>query len=582
MNPSEASGVLAEAPLAAQSEVGRRAFLAYFSMAGLGGTLLPGVLWAQAQQQQRITKEMIACAEQIAGLEFTDAEREGMLRGLNQSLSQYEQLREVPLPNSVPPAIQFDPVPPGMVLPTERRPMRMSPPPDVTRPAKLEEVAFWSVRYLSELIRTRQVTALELTEMYLARLKQHGPRLEAVITLTEERALAQAARADAEIAAGNYRGPLHGIPWAAKDLLAVRGYRTTWGAKPYEEQIIDVDATVVERLDAAGAILVAKVTLGALAQGDVWFGGRTRNPWNLEQGSSGSSAGSAAAVVAGLVGFAIGTETLGSISSPSTRTGATGLRPTFGRVSRYGAMALSWSMDKIGPICRSAEDCALVLDAIHGPDGRDATVRDVPFNWDATVTPSQLRIGYHRSAFERGESENDRRRKAFDDATLDVLRGLGAKLIPVETPDQYPLNAIRGAVLATEAAAAFDELTRSNRDDLMVDSSWPDTFRQARMVPAVEYIQANRVRMLVMNAMHATMSGIDVLVAPTSGGNQLLLTNLTGHPAVIVPNGFTEEGTPVSITFVGGLYGEAAALALAKAYQEATDFHLRRPPLFSV
>jgi Asp-tRNA(Asn)/Glu-tRNA(Gln) amidotransferase A subunit family amidase len=426
------------------------------------------------------------------------------------------------------------------------------------------------------------VTSLELTEMYLTRLKQHGPRLEAVITLTEERALAQARRADADLAAGIHRGPLHGIPWAAKDLLAVRGYRTTWGAAPYEAQVIDVDAAVVERLDAAGAVLVAKVTLGALAQGDVWYGGRTRNPWNLEQGSSGSSAGSAATVVAGLVGFAIGTETLGSISSPSTRTGATGLRPTFGRVSRYGAMALSWSMDKIGPVCRAVEDCALVLDAIHGPDRRDPTVRDVPFNWDATVTPRQLRIGYHRSAFERAESDNDRRRKAFDDASLEVLRGLGAELIPAETPDGYPLNAIRGAVLSTEAAAAFDELTRTGADDLMVDSSWPNSFRQARLVPAVEYIQANRVRTLVMGAMHAAMSAIDVLVAPTSGGNQLLLTNLTGHPAVILPNGFTDEGAPVSITFVGGLFGEADALAVAKAYQDATDFHTRRPPLFAV
>jgi Asp-tRNA(Asn)/Glu-tRNA(Gln) amidotransferase A subunit family amidase len=582
MNPGESISATEEAPTATAAGVERRAFLAYFSLAGLSGTLLPGVLWAQAQQQQRITKEMIVSAEAVAGLEFTDAEREEMVRGLNQSLSQYEQLREVPLPNAVPPAVQFDPVLPGMDLPTERRPLRMSPPPAVTRPARLEEVAFWSVRQLAELIRTRQVTSLELTEMYLTRLKQHGPRLEAVITLTEERALAQARRADADLAAGIHRGPLHGIPWAAKDLLAVRGYRTTWGAAPYEAQVIDVDAAVVERLDAAGAVLVAKVTLGALAQGDVWYGGRTRNPWNLEQGSSGSSAGSAATVVAGLVGFAIGTETLGSISSPSTRTGATGLRPTFGRVSRYGAMALSWSMDKIGPVCRAVEDCALVLDAIHGPDRRDPTVRDVPFNWDATVTPRQLRIGYHRSAFERAESDNDRRRKAFDDASLEVLRGLGAELIPAETPDGYPLNAIRGAVLSTEAAAAFDELTRTGADDLMVDSSWPNSFRQARLVPAVEYIQANRVRTLVMGAMHAAMSAIDVLVAPTSGGNQLLLTNLTGHPAVILPNGFTDEGAPVSITFVGGLFGEADALAVAKAYQDATDFHTRRPPLFAV
>jgi Asp-tRNA(Asn)/Glu-tRNA(Gln) amidotransferase A subunit family amidase len=580
MTPSEALPTAVECT-GTSSGLDRRAFVAWFSAIGLGGTLLPGVLWAQAQQQQPITKEMIAQAEEIAGLEFTDAEREEMVRGLNNSLEAFEQLREVPLPNAVPPAIQFDPVLPGMVLPTIRSPIRMSAPSAASRPVNLEEVAFWSVRDLGELIRTGQVTSLELTNMYLGRLKRHGPTLEAVVTLTEERALAQARQADADLALGRYHGPLHGIPWAAKDLLAVRGYRTTWGAQPYVDQMLDIDATVVERLDAAGAVLVAKVTLGALAQGDVWYGCRTRNPWNLEQGSSGSSAGSAATVVAGLAGFAIGTETLGSISSPSTRTGATGLRPTFGRVSRHGAMALSWSMDKIGPICRAVEDCALVLDAIHGPDGRDGTIRDVPFNWDATVLPRDLRIGYHRSAFERAESDNDRRRKAFDDASLDVLRRLGAELIPVETPEQYPLNAVRSSILAVEAAAAFDELTRSGRDELLENSSWPNTFRQARFTPAVEYIQANRVRSLIMGAMDAAMAGIDVLVAPTSGGNQLLLTNLTGHPAVILPNGFTEEGTPVSITFIGRLYGEAEALAVARAYQQATDFHTRRPPLFT-
>ncbi|MGH7506171.1 MAG: amidase, partial [Longimicrobiales bacterium] len=306
-----------------------------------------------------------------------------------------------------------------------------------------------------------------------------------------------------------------------------------------------------------------------------------RNPWNLEQGSSGSSAGSAATTVAGPTGFSIGTETLGSISSPSTRTGATGLRPTFGRVSRYGAMALSWSMDKIGPICRAVEDCALVFDAIHGPDGRDPTIRDVPFNWDATVGPRDLRIGYLKSAFDEPDDEDDRPRKVFDDASLEVLRGLGAELIPLELPTHLPLNALRSTILSVEAAAAFDELTRSGRDDLMVDSSWPNSFREARLVPAVEYVQANRIRTLAMDATHAALNGFDVIVAPTSGSNQLLLTNLTGHPALILPNGFTDEGTPVSITFIGQLYGEADLLALAKAYQDATDFHTRRPPLFA-
>lgn len=515
---SDATGAARRADNGGAGTLDRRAFVASLT-GGVGGILVPGVLGGQQQEGQEIvTTEMIAAAEQIAGLEFTEAQREEMAEGVGRRLEIYQQLREVALPNSVLPAAQFDPVLPGMTVPApagQRPTVRVRTAPEVARPEDLEEVAFWPVTSLAELVRTGQATPSELTRLYLDRLKRYGPELEAVITLTEARALEQARRADEEIAAGRYRGPLHGIPWGAKDLLATRGYRTTWGAKPYEDQMIDLDATVVERLDAAGAILVAKLTLGALAQGDVWYGGRTRNPWNPEQGSSGSSAGSSATTVAGLVGFSIGTETLGSIVSPSTRTGATGLRPTFGRVSRYGAMALVWSMDKIGPICRSVEDCALVFDAIRGPDGHDPTLRDVPFNWDATVRPADLRIGYYSSAFDSQESDRDRERKPFDDATLDVLRSLGANLIPIETPAQYPLGALRSAILSVEAAAAFDELTRSGRDQLMERSSWPNTFREARLVPAVEYIQAMRVRTLVMQAMHEVMRDIDVLVAPS-------------------------------------------------------------------
>jgi Asp-tRNA(Asn)/Glu-tRNA(Gln) amidotransferase A subunit family amidase len=444
----------------------------------------------------------------------------------------------------------------------------------------LNDVAFWPVTRLAQLIRTRAVTPTELTNMYLARLRKYGPQLECVVTLTEELALEQAQRADREIAAGRYRGALHGIPWGAKDLLATRRYPTTWGAKPFTQQRIDDDATVVQKLDEAGAVLVAKLTLGELAMGDVWFGGRTKNPWKLDQGSSGSSAGPAAAVVAGLVGFSIGSETLGSIVSPSTRTGATGLRPTYGRVSRAGAMALSWSMDKIGPICRSVEDCALVLHAIHGSDGRDPTVHDVPFNWDARVRPASLRIGYVRSAF---DTEENHPAREFDLKALDVLRGLGARLTPVELPDMYPVPALR-VILNAEAGAAFDELTRSGRDDELTRqdaTAWPNTFRQARFIPAVEYIQANRIRTLLMAAMSNTMRDIDVLVTPTAAPNVLLTTNLTGHPAVVVPNGFNPDGTPVSLSFIGGLFGEAPALALAKAYQDATSFHTKTPPGFA-
>ncbi len=413
--------------------------------------------------------------------------------------------------------------------------------------------------------------------MYLDRLKRHGPTLESVITVTEELALRQAARADREIATGTYRGPLHGIPWGGKDLLAVKGYRTTWGARPYEDQVIDEDATVVRRLEEAGAVLIAKLTLGALAQGDWWYGGRTRNPWNPKQGSSGSSAGSASSTVAGLVGFSIGTETLGSIVSPATRCGATGLRPTFGRVSRYGAMALSWSMDKIGPLCRAVEDCALVFDAIHGADGKDPTARTLPFNWDAEAPLTDLRIGYLKSAFE-SERATD-----ADKAALEVIRSLGIDPVPVELPDEFPLGAMR-IILSAEAAAAFDELTLSGRDDLLTRQgrgTWPHTFRTARMTPAVEYIQANRLRTMVMGATEAALDGIDVFITPSFAQSVLLLTNLTGHPTVVLPSGFTEEGMPVSISFVGKLWGDAEMLRVARAFQEATDHHLKRPPLFA-
>lgn len=562
-------------PAGGGAPVDRRHFMAYFSAIGLGGTLLPGVLWARIQGAREVTKEMIAQAAAVAGLEFTEEQREQMVRGLNQNQRAYEGLRGVALPNSVMPALHFDPVVPGTPLPTERRPLRKSRPEPVRRPDRIEDVAFWPVTRLSELVRTGQLRSEELTELYLDRLKRHGPTLECVVTLTEERALEQARRADREIAASRYRGPLHGIPWGVKDVLAVRGYPTTWGAAPYRDQVIDLDATVVRKLDEAGAVLVAKLTVGALAQGDQWFGGQTKNPWNLEQGSSGSSAGSASATVAGLVGFSIGTETLGSIVSPSTRCGATGLRPTYGRVSRHGAMALSWSMDKIGPICRSVEDCALVFDAIRGPDGMDPTVRELPFNWDGDRSLAGLRIGYLKSGFEA-----DRDHKEFDDAALAAIRALGIDPVPFELPDGLPYGAMR-IILSAEAAAAFDELTRSGRVDEIERSSWPNTFRQARLIPAVEYIQANRVRTLAMTAMHEAMREIDVFVTPSYAANVLLLTNLTGHPAVVVPNGFTDAGTPVSLSFIGKLWGEAETLAVAKAYQDATGFHTRHPQAFA-
>ena len=560
----------------------RRRFLAYFSSIGLTSTLLPGVLWAKIQEKKelRISKEMLTEAEKLAGLDFTDEERDLMLEGLDEYLEKYEELRKISIANSVPPALNFNPILPGMRFETESKPLKMSKVPKQKAPNNLEEVAFWPVTRLAQLIKSGQVSSVALTKMYLKRLKRYDPQLQCVVTLTEDLALKQARSADNEIAAGKYRGPLHGIPWGAKDLLAAKGYKTTWGARPYKDRIIDLDATVVKRLEVAGAVLVAKLTMGALAWGDVWYGGKTKNPWNLEQGSSGSSAGPASATAAGLVGFSIGTETWGSIVSPATRCGVTGLRPTYGRVSRYGAMALSWSMDKIGPMCRSVEDCALVFDAIYGPDEKDGTLVDMPFNWDIGLDIKKLRIGYVKNLFD--EERENKEWQNFDHATIEKLGTVGINLIPIELPDS-PISAL-SFILGAEAAAAFDELTRSNKDDLLVrqiKNAWPNVFRQARMIPAVEYIQANRARTLVMEAMAELMSKIDVYAVPSYGGNNLLMTNLTGHPAVVLPNGFTEKGTPTSITFMGNLFSEAETLAVAKAFQDATDFHLKHPVLAS-
>lgn len=546
--------------------------MSYFAAIGLGSTLLPGILWGRVAAGDPITPETIAKAAELAGLELDEQERVMMVEGLTDQEKRLESLHAVKLENDVAPALHFDPLPPGMMLDHRERPMVRSPVSARAVPKDLEELAFLPVTELSELVRRRKVTSTQLTRMYLERLERVDPVLHCVITLTADRALARAKAADEEIARGKYRGSLHGIPWGAKDLLAVRGYPTTWGTPPYRTQTIDRDATVVRRLDAAGAVLVAKLSLGELAMGDVWFGGKTRNPWKTDQGSSGSSAGPAAATAAGLVGFSIGSETLGSISSPSTRCGATGLRPTFGRVPRTGAMALSWSMDKLGPIARSVEDCALVLDVIHGADGRDPTARDAAFNWDWRVKPSALRVGILASEFDKEHPT-----KRFDDAALDVLRRLGVRPVPVELPD-FPYDALT-LMLSAEAAAAFDELTRSGRDREMTrqdEHAWPNSFRVAHFIPAVDYVNASRVRALVMRAMAEVMSKVDVVVAPT-GGRQLVVTNLTGHPAVIVPNGFRDDGTPVSLTFLGGLYREAPMLALARAYQEATGFHLEHP-----
>ncbi len=628
----------------------RRHFLTTCSQLGLASTLLPGALYTLAveaqAQSKHITAAMIDEAAIIAGVPIAPDQKAAMLANLNSTRKSFDELRELHMPNSVPPAFVFNPLPPGQ-LPAPpppgadpRKPLHISSAPAIAGkdvPRDLNDLAFATVRELGELVYRRKVSSLALTQMYLARLKKYDPQMHFVINLTEDRGLAQAREADREIAAGKYRGILHGLPWGGKDLLAVKGYPTTWGAGGFEHQMLDYDATVVQRLDAAGAVLIAKLSLGSLALGDRWFGGQTRNPWNTTQGSSGSSAGPASATSAGCVAFSIGSETGGSISAPSTRCGVTGFRPTFGFVPHTGAMTLSWTMDKLGPICRSVEDCALVMQAIWGPDGQDEACQNAWFEWNASFDWKKLRIGYLKDDFEKPwtqatppppadatpeELKSYERRKAnepatlaareydrtFDLAALAVLRKMGVTLIPVEIP-RFPYDAMR-SIYTTEGAAAFNDLTLSGRDKLLYEASqstWPNAFRAARFYPAVEYIQTMRARTLAIQAFAGVFRQVDVVVCPTSGpSNQVTVTNLTGHPAVIVPNGLRSQdapvapappaaagspaaagfgnqgggpGTPVSLTFLGALYKDAETCAFAHAYQQATAFHQLHPPL---
>ena len=572
----------------------RRQVLHRASAAGVASAVFGRALAALASESGEVTAEMIRQAEWISGLNLTEEQRKMMETGVTGMLEDFAKVRGVKLDNAVAPATRFATAADADEHAARRETkVVFKASSRAARPAGDEDLAFAPLAELASLLRHRKVSSVELTRLYLDRLRRYDPLLECVITLTEELALQQARRADREIAAGGWRGPLHGIPWGAKDLLAVPGYRTTWGAKPYEDQALTDKATVVRLLEEAGAVLAAKLTLGALAMGDVWFGGQTRNPWKPGEGSSGSSAGPAAAVVAGLAAFAVGSETLGSIVSPCTRCGATGLRPTFGRVSRHGAMALAWTMDKLGPLARSAEDCALVFGSILGADALDPTAVDRPYRWPLERDPRSLRVGFVQDAFEedrgtRVEKDEDKARarewQEFDRRTLAVLREAGFKLFPIKLPSSYPVDSLR-FLLQAEAAAAFDELTRSGRDKLLKrqdPNAWPTTFRRAQLTPAVEYIRGNRIRTLVMHEMEKTMADVDVYVCPSFGGGNLLLTNLTGHPAVVVPNGFrSSDGTPTSITFTGKLFGEAAVLAVAHAYQQATDFHRKRPPLES-
>ncbi|HEX2983373.1 MAG TPA: amidase, partial [Ignavibacteriales bacterium] len=503
-----------------------------------------------AQEQTKVNSGNIRNAEALFDLEFTEAERDSMQDALQEQLNNYKNIHKLELNNSVPPAVLFNPIPVGFTALVKEEKLAISDYSGAKLPADKEELAYYSIGQLAELIKSKQITSVELTKFYIVSLKKYGTVLQSVITITEELALKQAAQADKEIAAGNYKGPLHGLPFGVKDLLAVKGYKTTWGSVPYKDQVIDEDATVVKKLTDAGGVLAAKLTMGELAWGDVWFGGMTRNPWDTSEGSSGSSAGSASSVSAGLLPYAIGTETWGSIVSPSTVCGVTGLRPTYGRVSRTGAMTLSWSMDKIGAICRNAEDCAIVFKYLHGPDGIDQTLYDFPFSYESEIDFKKLKIGYLKKDFDKQYDF-----KKNDSLFIETLKKLGAELIPIELP-AMPVNDL-GIILNAEAGAAFDELTRSGKDDMLIrqiKNAWPTVFRASRFIPAVEYINANRIRTLLIQEMYKTFKTIDFYIAPSWEGDNLLLTNLTGHPCVVVPTGFSVKGTPTSITLVGNLF----------------------------
>jgi Asp-tRNA(Asn)/Glu-tRNA(Gln) amidotransferase A subunit family amidase len=599
----------------------RRRFLGFFTGAGLGGTLLPGVLWSQVQQQDsaapRITAPMLKDALALSGVDFTEDDQRALLQAANQNLTRYEEARKVHIPNDVAPPFYFSPLTPGMKVNRERHPVRFSAP-KVKRPANLEDVAFWPIVQLSQLLRTKQVTSVELTQMYLARLHRYNEKLNCVVTFLDDVAMAQAKQADAEIKAGKHRGPLHGIPWGAKDIIAVKGYKTTWGSGAYKDQMIDEEASVVEMLRDAGAVLIAKLTTGELAQGDQWFGGQTKSPWNLNEGSSGSSAGPASATAAGLVAFGIGSETSGSILSPSGRCGVTGLRPTFGRVSRYGVMTLSWTQDRLGPLCRYAEDCAVVMSVIAKPDNRDLSVSELPFNWNVRMADvKKLRVGYLKDAF---DETRDPVSKKNEEATLAQVQALGVKLVALKVPE----GNVDSSGFNVESGVFFDELIRSGRDKQMTNPGRAGSFRSSRLIPGVEYLQGQRARAMMMAKLAEATAEVDVYLAPaqTGGGGggrggrgagragaaggdaaaaagpgrgagfggggarlqaavgrHFNMANIAGYPAVSVPNGFQDSGSPTAMTFYGQPFRETEILTLTKAYQDASGFHTKRPNL---
>jgi Asp-tRNA(Asn)/Glu-tRNA(Gln) amidotransferase A subunit family amidase len=531
--------------------------------------------------QDTLTTNDIQSAAKLLDLSFTQREVDTMYDGVKENLAGYRLMHKQALKNSVPMSLWQNPVLPGMRFNEIQEKVKWNIPSNVQLPGDRNELAFYNLLQLASLVKSKKISSVALTQFFIDRIKKYGDSLQCVITITEDIALQQARQADDEISNGQYRGPLHGIPYGLKDLFAVKGTKTTWGAAPYKNQMIEEDAFVYTQLQAAGAVLVAKFTLGALAMGDYWYGGRTKNPWNTKTGSSGSSAGSTSATVAGLVPFAIGTETWGSIVSPASTCGATGLRPTFGSISRSGAMTLSWSLDKVGPICRSAEDAAVVFNYIHGTDGYDISAVNKPFNYKANTDIKKLKVAYAKNYFDKLTDTSRNEWKV-----LDAYRKLGVELIPVNFPDSgvYNFN-IMDIVISAECAAAFDEFTRNNMDDEMTQQGrfdWPNSFRVSRLMSAVEYINANRHRYLLMQKVNELMKTIDVLICPTRGsGNQGAITNLTGHPVVCIPTGFDKRfNLPTSITLIGRLYDEATILSAAKAYQDATQWDDMHPPMF--
>ena len=564
-----------------ETDRSRRRFLACCSALGLTSTLFPGVLWARLQQAAagRVTLDMVREASRLAGLEFSDAEQRGMIEAFNRIQPHTERLHADPPGNDVPSPVHFDPRVPGVpfTAPTATG-VTVPRPRGVTRPANLDEVAFWPIARLADLVRRRQVSALQLTDLFLARLERHNPVLNCVVTPLADRARTHAQQLDRELAAGRYRGLLHGIPYGVKDIIAARGAPTTWGAAAMQQQVIDLDATVVQRLTDAGAVLVAKLSTGELAFGDQWYRGRTNNPWKPDEGSSGSSAGSAAAPAAGLVPFAIGTDTGGSILSPAIRCGIVGLRPTFGRVSRYGVMAAGWTLDKVGPMCRSAEDCAVVLAAIAGPDGRDLAVPDhIPFGWNPPATARRLRVGFVPEIL---QADRDPDAQAAHETARAAFERAGSTLTPIDVPH----SDLTYYIEYTERAAGFERFVRDGHAS-GIRQRHASELRAYHLVPAVDYLQANRVRLTLMEAYARATRDVDIVI----GGRVTLasrtslnpLTSMTGHPAVAVPVGFTARDTPNGITLIGRLYEEAALLEAARLLEREFHAHGRRPAVGS-